>query len=77
MIPPLSHGSGTLEGAEQCAGNDTADYKADTGFDQSLNADKSSNKEDRITYAEAGSDSLNIFGVIKKDTQKSHKKQGV
>ena len=58
-------------------GYDTADDKADHGFNQTLHTDKSGDKQDRVGYTESGSNPLDIFCVIEKDTQKSHEKQGV
>ena len=43
-------------------------YKAEARFDQSLNAHKSSNEDNRIAYSKTGNNTLNVICVVEEET---------
>ena len=43
-------------------------YKAEARFDQSLNAHKSSNEDNRIAYSKTGNNTLNVSCVGEEET---------
>ena len=53
---------------QKCLGNDASHYKAEARFDQSLNAHKSSNEDNRIAYSKTGNNTLNVICVVEEET---------
>ena len=47
---------------------ETMHYKAEARFDQSLNAHKSSNEDNRIAYSKTGNNTLNVICVVEEET---------